>query len=144
LVGWREHLPWLEDQRAEGRVELIGVTHYLESSFDELEEAMRTGRIDIIQIPYNPLERAAERRILPLAEEIGLGVIAMRPLGGGALASQIDPSDLLRWTLSDPRVHVAIPATSSVDHALANASAGEGPWLSPEVREEITRRATAG
>ena len=98
---------------------------------------MQTGRIDAIQIPYNPLERAAEARILPLAAELGLGVIAMRPLGGGSLARRLDPTELLKWTLSDERVHVAIPATSSVAHARANAAAGSPPWLSQERRRAL-------
>jgi aryl-alcohol dehydrogenase-like predicted oxidoreductase len=98
---------------------------------------METGRLDAIQIPYNPVERAAEERILPLAAELGLGVIAMRPLGGGSLARSHDATELLKWTLSDERVHVAIPATSSVAHARANAAAGSPPWLSPERRRAL-------
>jgi aryl-alcohol dehydrogenase-like predicted oxidoreductase len=137
LVAWEEHLKWLEEARNAGRIDLIGATHYDESSFDELERIMRTGRIDAIQIPYNPLERAAEERILPLAAELDLGVIAMRPLGGGSLARRFDPGDLLKWTLSDERVHVAIPATSSVAHARANAAAGSPPWLRSERRRAL-------
>jgi len=34
----------------------------------------------------------------------------MRPLGGGSLLKQSDASELLKWTLADERVHVAIPA----------------------------------
>lgn len=123
LVAWREHLPWLEAERDRGRIGLIGATHYAESAFDELEAVMETGRIDAIQVPYNPSERAAERRILPLAAELDLGVIAMRPLGGGSLVGRYEAGELLRWTLSDERVHVAIPATSNPAHARANADA---------------------
>ena len=137
LVAWEQHLEWLEDERDAGRIDLIGATHYDESEFGELERVMRTGRIDAIQIPYNPVERAAEERILPLAAELDMGVIAMRPLGGGSLAQQLDPAELIRWTLSDERVHVAIPATSNVAHARANTAAGSPPWLSPERRRAL-------
>ena len=125
LVAWRERLPWLEAERDAGRVRAIGATHYDPAAFDELERVMRTGRIDAVQVPWNPRERAAERRILPLARELDLGVVAMRPLGGGALARGADPGEVLRWALSDERVHVAIPATSDPAHARANAAAVE-------------------
>jgi aryl-alcohol dehydrogenase-like predicted oxidoreductase len=137
LVGWRDQLAWLEEERAAGRIGSLGATHYAASAFDELEEVMRTGRIDAIQVPYNPVERDAERRILPLAAELDLGVIAMRPLGGGSLARRFDASELLKWTLADERVHVAIPATSSVVHARTNTAAGAPPWPSPEQRQAL-------
>ena len=134
LVNWRGHLDWLEEERSAGRIRVLGATHYSASAFDELETIMRTGRIDAIQVPYNPLEREAERRILPLAAELDLGVIAMRPLGGGSLARRFDPGELIKWTLGDERIHVAIPATSNVVHARVNTAAGSPPWPSPEQR----------
>ena len=143
LVGWRAHLDWLEHEREAGRIGFIGATHYSPSAFDELEKVMRTGRIHAIQVPYNPLERDAERRILPLAAELDLGVIAMRPLGGGQLARRFEASELLKWTLSDERVHVAIPATSSVAHARANTTAGLGGCLSSEQRRAMVASARA-
>lgn len=124
LVDWRRHLEWLEEERDAGRIGFIGATHYAASAFTQLEEVMRSGRIDAIQVPYNRVENEAARRILPLAAELDLGVIAMRPLGGGSLTRRFDPTELLKWTLADERIHVAIPATSSVAHARANAAAG--------------------
>src|SRR6516164_3688003 len=138
LVEWRGHLEWMEEERDAGRIAFLGATHYSAGAFDELEQVMRTGRIDAIQVPYNPLEREAGRRILPLASELDLGVIAMRPLGGGTLTRRHDASELLKWTLGDERVHVVIPATSSVPHARANTAAGEAPWPSPEERRRLT------
>jgi aryl-alcohol dehydrogenase-like predicted oxidoreductase len=141
LVRWREHLEWMEGERAAGRIGFLGATHYSPSAFDELEEVMLSGRIDAIQVPYSPVEREAERRILPLAAELDVGVIAMRPLGGGALVRRFDASELLKWTLGDERVHVAIPATSSVAHAQANVAAGASPWPSPDDRRRLLEAA---
>src|SRR5437773_1456188 len=84
LVAWREHLPVLEGLRGQGKVGLIGATHYSPSAFAELEQVMSSNRIDAIQIPYNPIEREVERRILPLAEDLGLGVVVMRPFAEGS------------------------------------------------------------
>ncbi len=159
LVAWEDHLRWMEAEREAGRIGLLGATHYGPSAFDELAGIMRTGRIQAIQIPLNPHERAAEREILPLAEDLGLGVIVMRPLAEGALLPGPDPARLaplapfgirtwaqalLKWALSDPRAHVVIPATSSVAHAGENVAAGSPPWLGAEERRLVEELAGAG
>jgi aryl-alcohol dehydrogenase-like predicted oxidoreductase len=156
LVAWREHLDWLEGEREGGTVGLLGATHWSPSALTELAEVMRSGRIQAVQIPLNPFERQAEREILPLAEEMGLGVVVMRPFGEGSLLPGPSPDALrpleafgvttwpqalLKWVLSDPRVHVAIPATGSPDHASANAAAGSPPWFGPEERSVVERLA---
>ncbi|MGZ8599047.1 MAG: aldo/keto reductase [Actinomycetota bacterium] len=158
LVAWRDQLPWLREEVGGGRIRLLGATHWDERRYPDLLDAMVAGGLDCIQVPFNPLERAAERDVLPLAEERGIGVIAMRPFAEGGLLRRapVDPAvlrdlgvatwaqALLKWTLSDPRVHVVIPATASPEHALANAAAGEGPWLDEGQRRLVERVAEAG
>jgi aryl-alcohol dehydrogenase-like predicted oxidoreductase len=154
LLDWEQRLRWLERERDAGRVGMIGATHYSPSAFGELERVMRSGRIGAIQIPYNPREREVEARILPLAEELGLGVVVMRPLGGGSLARRSPAPEelerlgvatwaqgLLKWALADPRVHVLIPATSKPERAAENAAAGSDPALDPEQRALVERLA---
>jgi aryl-alcohol dehydrogenase-like predicted oxidoreductase len=159
LVAWRAHLPMLEAARDEGRVGLIGATHYSAAAFGELTEVMRTGRIDAVQVPYNPQQREVERTILPLAEELGIGVLLMRPLGEGRLVrrepgpAELAPlrpfgvtswgQALLKWGLSDPRVSVSLAATARPDRLAENAAAGAPPWLGPEERAYVARLAGA-
>lgn len=159
LVAWPEQLALLEGLRERGAVRAVGATHYSPSAFGELRRVMETGRLDAIQVPYNPRERAVEREILPLAAELGLGVVVMRPFGEGGLLRRAPtaealaplaefgirtwPQALLKWILSDPRCHVAIPATASPEHMAANAAAGEPPWFGERERALVARLAGA-
>jgi diketogulonate reductase-like aldo/keto reductase len=159
LVAWREHLGWLEAERDAGRVGRLGVTHYQVSALGELAVALRTGRFAVLQVPYNPWERACERELLPLAAQLGVSVIAMRPLGGSGedrrravhpsadelaeLDCESWPEALLRWALADDRVDSVIPATSRPERAVANARAGDRPRFTPAQRAHVERLAAA-
>jgi aryl-alcohol dehydrogenase-like predicted oxidoreductase len=157
LVAWREHLAWLEREREEGRIDKLGVTHYQAGAFGELATALRSGRFDTVQLPYNPHEREVEDELLPLAAELGVAVIVMRPLGGGTLVRrspaerELEPlrvfgvetwaQALLKWVLSDDRVDVAIPATSRVERVVENVRAGEPPWFGADERALVAELA---
>jgi diketogulonate reductase-like aldo/keto reductase len=158
LVAWREHLGWLEPERDAGHIDRLGVTHYDPRAFGELAEALRTGRFDVLQLPYNPREREVEQELLPLAAELGIPVIVMRPLGEGALVRRAPSPEalaplrefgvetwaqaLLKWVLSDERVDVAIPATSRPERTAENARAGEPPWFGPQERALVAELAS--
>lgn len=154
LLATQAHLPYLEALRAGGRVRVVGVTHYSHRAFPEILRWMEAGPIQCVQVPYNAVDREAEREILPRAHELGIGVIAMRPLAEGQLVRRSPPAQelrrlepfgvrtwaqaLLKWVVSDPRISVVIPATSRPERAVENAQAGDLPWLDPETRERIS------
>jgi diketogulonate reductase-like aldo/keto reductase len=153
MVGWRTRLDQIEARRERGEIAHIGATHWQVSGFDDLEASMATGRLDAIQIPYNPWERDVERRILPLAAELGLGVLVMRPFADGALLREPPPTAelaalagtgiatwgqaLLAWGLAHPAITTAIPATTKPDRAAENAAAGDLAPLDDDTRDRI-------
>jgi aryl-alcohol dehydrogenase-like predicted oxidoreductase len=158
LVAWPGRLDLLERLRDQGKVTAVGATHYDRNAFGELAEVMRSGRVAAVQVPYNPLEREVERTVLPLAGELGLGVVLMRPFGRGSVLRRWPssaelaplapfgvttwPQALLKWGLSDPRCTVSIPATSRPGRMAENARAGEPPWFGPDERDLVARLAT--
>ena len=157
LVAWQTRLKTLEYWRDQGRVKCVGITHYQHAAFADMMQIMRTKRVTMVQVPYNVEDRLVERDLLPLAAELGIGVLVMRPLGQGVLAAKSPPSQamerlapfgvttwpqvLLKWILSDSRITSVLPATTSVVHAQQNACAGDPPWFGPEEREYVARLA---
>ncbi len=155
LVNWSVQLRLLEEMRSRGLVSALGATHYQTSAFPELVDLMRTRRLGMVQVPYNPLRTEANRSVLPLAAELGLGVLVMSPLQVGildrrphqaelqALGARTWPQAVLKWIASDPRISCVLTATRSPEHLRDNAEAGHGPWFDSEQRalvERIARR----
>lgn len=144
LVDWRVHLATLKAMKAEGRIRYIGITHYTPSAHDELESVMRAEKWDFVQLNYALDDRAAERRLLPLAAERGIAVIVNQPFGGGGLlrrlmarklpdwAGEVGATSwaqlLLKFVLANPAVTCAIPGTGKPDHMRDNLQAGFGSY----------------
>jgi aryl-alcohol dehydrogenase-like predicted oxidoreductase len=155
LVNVPAQLALLEGLKNEGKARAVGATHYQESAFDEMAALMKTKRLDMIQIPYNPLRRTAERELLPLAESLGLGVFVMSPLQHGILHRRPSSAQLkelgvetwaqavLKWIASDPRVTTVLTATQNLDHVRENARAGDPPFFSADLRDLVVRIAAA-
>jgi diketogulonate reductase-like aldo/keto reductase len=153
LRDWRTHLRTLREWKAQGRIRYVGVTHYTESAYDELERVLRAEPLDFVQVNYSLVERGAERRILPLARERGVAVLVNRPFSEGDLfrrvrdralpgwAAEIDCQSwaqlFLKWILAHPAVTCAIPATSRVQHLVDNMQAGGGRLPEEALRERL-------
>jgi diketogulonate reductase-like aldo/keto reductase len=143
LLSWEAHLETLLAMKAAGRVRYVGVTTSHGRRHDELEAIMRARPIDFVQVTYNAVDREVEERILPLAAERRIGVIANRPFRGGSLVDQVERHPLPGWAaaevdcanwaqfllkfiVSHPAVTCALPATTRVDHLGENMDAARG------------------
>jgi diketogulonate reductase-like aldo/keto reductase len=147
LVDWRTQLATLRRWKEEGRVRYIGITHYTASAYPEVEAVLRAEALDFLQINYSLDEREAEQRVLPLAAERGVAVIANRPFGGGGLLRRVLDKPLPAWAgeigctswaqvllkfvLSNSAVNCAIPGTRRREHMEDNAAAGTGTFPPP-------------
>lgn len=103
--------------RREGLVRHIGITGHIKPI---LMEALKTPEIETVQFPFNAVETAGARELLNLAVEKNLGVIAMKPLAGGALRN---PDTALRFILEHP-VSAVIPGMDSPQQVGKNAQVG--------------------
>jgi diketogulonate reductase-like aldo/keto reductase len=140
LLSWQEHLPVLFEMKAAGRVRYVGVTTSEGRRLREIEQILRSQPIDFVQVTYSLADRRVEERILPLARERGIAVIANRPFEQGDLLRALARHALppvagelqctswaqfaLKFVVSHPAVTCAIPATTSVAHVRENMAAG--------------------
>lgn len=155
LVNWEAHLETLAAAKDEGRVRYVGLTTSHGSRHAEMARVMREDAVDFVQLTYNILDRSAEDRLLPMAADLGKGVIANRPFRRGALPDALQgkplpdwagelgiknwPQYLLKFIISHPAITCAIPATSQVAHMEENMRAMEGPMPDAGMRQRMIR-----
>jgi len=153
MIDTEAHLDTLDAWKKEGKVRYTGITHYVPSAFDDLERWMKARKPDFVQLCYSVRVRDAEKRLLPLAADLGIAVLANRPFEDGALFSAVKGKPLpvwaaeagatswgqlfLKFILGHPAVTVAIPATGKPEHLADNLSALRGAPLSQEHRERL-------
>ena len=142
LVDVETQLQNLRSWKDAGRVRYIGITHSRVSAFGELERLMQKEQLDFVQLNYSFTEPDAEQRLLPLAADKGIAVLANRPFQNGAMFRQVKGKPLPAWAsefdckswaqfslkyiLAHPAVTCVIPATSNPKHLVDNMGAGVG------------------
>jgi len=142
LLDLSTHLRTLREWKAAGKIRYLGITHYHKGAYGQVEQLLRTGDYDFLQINYSIRERAAEETILPLAAERRVAVIANRPFAQGDLFSRVRETPLPTWAedfdctswaqfflkyiLAHPAITCVIPATSKPKHLVDNIAAATG------------------
>jgi diketogulonate reductase-like aldo/keto reductase len=153
LVGWQDHLPTLFAMKDKGELRYVGITTSEGRRHAEFERIMRSQPLDFVQLTYNVVDREAEQRLLPLAQDLGMAVIVNRPFQQGVLIERLKsyplpewakefgalnwPQFILKFIVSHPAVTCAIPATSRVDHVRENMDAAYGPLPNQTLRARM-------
>ncbi|WP_075880767.1 aldo/keto reductase [Vreelandella massiliensis] len=143
LVAWEEHLETLFAMKEAGEIRHVGITTSHGRRHDTMERIMRDYPLDFVQLTYNIVDREAESRLLPLARERGIGVIANRPFQRKRLIRRLEGKPLPSWAsdigagnwaqfilkfiISHPDISCAIPATTRPDHVRENMAAAANP-----------------
>ena len=155
LVDWKTHIKTLREWKENGKIRYLGITHYRENAYPEMESIMKAEPIDFIQVNYNLADREAAQRLLPLAAERNIGVIINQPFGYGKLFEQVKTKSLpdwaaefdcrswaqffLKYIISHPAVTCAIPGTGLPAHMLDNIQAAYGRLPDEGMRERMVK-----
>jgi len=147
------HLRTLRALKEEGKVKYIGITHYLDSEHETLAGLVKSEKLDFIQVNFSIRSRSAEKYLLPLASDRGVGVIVNKPFESGALFPAIKNVSLPAWSkewgidswsafflkyiISNTNITCTIPATSQVSHLRENMSACFNPLPDDATRKKM-------
>ncbi|MGK2923054.1 MAG: aldo/keto reductase [Methyloceanibacter sp.] len=153
LVAWEKHLDTLFAMKEAGKLRYVGITTSHGRRHEEVEKIMNTHDLDFVQLTYNMADRDAEDRLLPLAREKGIAVIANRPFRRKELIYRFEGEKLPAWAdeigakswaqfllkfiVSHPAITCAIPATTRVDHVRENLSVARAPLPEAELRRRM-------
>ena len=153
LLDFRAHLETLQELKAAGRFRYIGITHYRQSSHDEMAALVERYPLDFVQCNFNVLERNAKERLFPACEDNGVGILVNEPFDQGRLfamtrgkplpdwAAEIDAVSwaqvFLKYIISHTAVTAAIPATGDPEHSAENIAAARGRLPDAALRAKI-------
>jgi diketogulonate reductase-like aldo/keto reductase len=153
LRDWKTQIEVARELQKQGKVKYVGVTHYVDAAHDEIADVVQATKPDFLQINHSVTNRGIERRVLPMAKELGVAVLTNRNFNDGALFRQVEGKPLpgwarevgvgswaqmfLKYSLSHEAVTAVIPATGKPDRQSDNLKAGFGPLLTPAQRKDL-------
>lgn len=153
LLDLATHVKTLREWKAAGRIRYLGITHYHEGAYRELERLVATREYDFVQFNYSMTEREAEARLLPLCADSGTAVIINRPFAQASLFGKVKGKPLPAWAaefdctswaqfflkylVAHPAVTCVIPGTRRATHLRDNLQAGIGKLPDAAVRKRM-------
>ena len=145
----------LKELKKEGRIRYIGVTSTSNNQYPQLEQVMRNEPLDFIGLDYAIDNRDVEEKILPLALERKIGVLAYLPFGRTRLFSRVQGKELppfaheidahtwaqffLKYVVSHPAITAATPGTSQAKHMIDNMGAAVGRLPDDATRKKMAQ-----
>ena len=149
LPNWSMFQQWKD----EGLTRYIGIARHKESYYETMMKMMKTGTVDFLQVNYSPLETGADRRVLPMAQDLRVAVTINRPFINGEYFSRVKGHELPDWAaefdckswaqfslkfiLSNPAVTCVLTETANPKHALDNIEGGFGKMPDENARKRI-------
>ncbi|QIS13615.1 aldo/keto reductase [Nocardia arthritidis] len=97
LTPVEEIMRGLDDLVRAGKVLYVGISNtpaWQVARMQTIAELRGWSPLVALQIEYNLIERTGERELVPMAQELGLGVVAWSPLAGGVLTGKYRAADL--------------------------------------------------
>jgi aryl-alcohol dehydrogenase-like predicted oxidoreductase len=148
-----QSLAQLREWKAAGRCRYIGVTSTYDADYGAMEMIIRREKPDFVQVDYSMDNRAAEKRIIPAAGEVGAAVLTALPFGRTSLFRAVKGKTLPDWAkdfdvatwgqfflkflLGNTQVTAVIPGTGNAEHMADNLGAGIGRLPDAQQREKM-------
>ena len=128
-----QHDDWrraFDDLRRAGKIQAAGIS-VSEHDPDSVLTALRTGLIDAVQVIYNIFDQLPEKNLLPLCQELNIGVLARVPLDEGSLsghfseATTFPQGDFREWYFRDDRKKQVVEHLRPLEKDLGGANLAE-------------------
>lgn len=139
VMGPDGALKALQEAKSQGMIDHIAFSSH--RFHETMKAGILSGEFEAVMLSYNILnDELVDEEIIPLAKENDLGIIIMKPLAGGALASvpadvkltsgnlanaEINATQALRFVLANDKITLAIPGMTCISELEENVAAGE-------------------
>ncbi|NNE39153.1 MAG: hypothetical protein HKN08_12675 [Gammaproteobacteria bacterium] len=147
------HWPTLRELKEKGEARYIGITSSFTEDHERMADFMTREKPDFIQVNFSLLEPQAEEVVLPLARDLGIGVMINSPFNGGELFSKVRGHELpdwateidcqtwaqynLKYILGVANINTVLTETNKTHHLEDNIGGGMGRVPDPGMRKRM-------